>query len=248
MPNPKPKPIIGISTSRIQRNGRDYSAVAHFYAQSVLRADAVPLLIPLCDETELAADYATAIDGLVLSGGNEDVNPLLYNEPPIPALQCVMPQRDSWEMALLDAAVDRGKPILGICRGAQVINVAMGGSLYQNIGVQLENIQGHFPKETAMNHLWHKVSIEPQSKLSVIFNRTEILVNSFHNQAVKDIAPGFKATAHAEDGIVEAIESRDHDFLVAVQWHPEALTGDHPQFVELFRALTQACLETGALP
>lgn len=94
-----------------------------------------------------------------------------------------------------------------------------------------------------MNHLWHKVIIEPQSKLSEIFSGTEIMVNSFHNQAVKDIAPGFKATAHAEDGIVEAIESQDHDFLVAVQWHPEALTGDHPQFVELFRALTRGCLE-----
>jgi putative glutamine amidotransferase len=238
---PLNKPVIGVTTSWRWERKRTYSTVSHYYTQSVLLAGGLPLLIPLCEDPAEASNYAAAIDGLLLTGGDEDVAPYLYGENPIAELQRILPQRDHWEFALLKAVLAQDKPILGICRGVQVINAALGGSLYQHLGAQYKGVLGHYPGETEMHQLWHKVKLEPGSRVFQIFDQAELMVNSFHNQAVKALAPGFLASAYAEDGVLEAIESTTHRFLLGVQWHPEALTGGHPRFIKLFSALTRAC-------
>lgn len=239
------KPVIGISTFWKEMKGRRYATLSHYYNQSVIRAGGIPVMVPLLDSTESAADYVSALDGLILSGGDEDVAPSLFGEEPIPELQAVLPERDRWEIALIDAALKQKKPVLGICRGLQIINVAMKGTLYQNIGAQLDKTIGHFPKETPMHYLWHNVQIEKGSRLEKIFGVNELMTNSFHNVAVKDTAPGFRVTARTSDGVVEAIESTEEPYLIAVQWHPEALTGNHPEFIKLFRSLVEAAGKDG---
>ena len=235
------RPLIGITTCPTFKHGRTFSTVCHAYASSIAMAGGRPILIPVFEDYTEAAAYADLLDGLVITGGDEDLDPHLYGENPIPALQAILPQRDLWEFALLRAFLEANKPVLGICRGAQVINAARGGTIYQDLDTQFDNVLGHFPKKTAMHQLWHDVEFEPGSRMHRIFGTDKLRVNSFHHQAVKDPAPGFKVTARAPDGVIEAIESEDHGFVVGVQWHPEALAEKHPEFLKLFEATVRAC-------
>lgn len=234
------KPLIGISTVLGFEMKRHFDKVCHYYAESVDRAGGLPFLLPLMDDASLAAEYVDRVDAIILSGGNEDVAPCSYGENPIRELTSIAPERDEWEFALYRAALEAGKPVLGVCRGCQVINVAEGGSLYQDIFVQRENILGHLPLGTEMHQLYHSVTLEPDSRLFSIFGKEHLRVNSYHHQAVKEPAPVFRVTARSEDGLIEAIEREGDLFVVGVQWHPEALTARHPHFVGLFRGLIEA--------
>jgi len=162
-------------------------------------------------------------DGLLLSGGN-DINPMLFNEEPHEYLGVVSPSRDSSELELARRMLKTGKPILGICRGIQVLNVAVGGTLYQDLYKQNDSpILQHIQK-APNTHCSHYVQLDKGSLLESIAGSERIQVNSYHHQSLKEVPSVFKVTAVASDGIVEAIESTDEQFVLGVQWHPEALS------------------------
>ena len=234
------KPIIGVTTTTGWEKNRLYSKATRFYADSVVRGGGAPLYIPTLLDPELASNIVSRIDGLLLSGGNEDVQPHHYDEIPIQGLTNVAPDRDAWEFALINAALVQKKPILGICRGAQILNVALGGSLYQSLAKQFDGAGEHFSENTDMCEVYHHINIEKDSFLYGLYGE-KIMVNSFHNLAIKVPADCFRVTARSEEGIIECIESTEHEFVVGVQWHPEAMTEKHPHFVELFKSHAAAC-------
>jgi putative glutamine amidotransferase len=241
---PKRFPVVGITCIEIQpeqaerppKIGQNQS-----YVRAVSRAGAAPLLIPhLMDQPRLRALYER-LDGLLLSGG-EDVDPAHYGEPVHEKCRTIDPQRDEVELTLARWAMAEGKPLLAICRGIQVLNVALGGSLYQDVQAQISGAERHdwypgYPRD----HRPHTVAIAPRTRLANLLESTTLPVNSFHHQSLKDVAPGLTVTALAPDGVVEAVEAEDHRFAIAVQWHPEELADDDPLAQRLFDALVEAC-------
>lgn len=232
-PNHQP-PRIGISANR--KDG--LSCIGEAYVQAVLKAGGAPLLIPVITDIEALTVIVNELDGLVLSGGG-DINPLYVNEEPIPALQDVDTLRDEYDLILLRLAANRQLPIMGICRGHQVLNIAFGGSIYQDIHSQhtpqpLKHSQA-MPRE----HVSHSITLCN----SFMAGQEKLFVNSFHHQAVKEVAPEFIATATAPDGINEAMEHPEKA-IFSVQWHPEAMAANNDeQMLALFRQhIASACL------
>ena len=235
------RPLIGITAFITHNHKRRYDSVSHYYGESVIRGGGIPVVLPLCGDVALAADTVAKLDGIVFSGGDEDVDPNLYGEVPMRQLTSILPERDHWEMALYHAAREKGIPVLGICRGCQIVNVAEGGSLYQDIFSQYAGVLGHAPMQTEMRQLYHPIRIAEGSRMFEIFGTTDLPVNSFHHQAVKGLGKGFRATAWSREGIIEAFECGAGDgFVLGIQCHPEALTGEHPHFVRLFSAMVDA--------
>ena len=223
-------PRIGISANR--RDG--LSCIAETYVQAVLDAGGAPVLIPVITDLKALTVLVSELDGLVMSGGG-DINPLYLHEEPIPQLQDVDTLRDEYDLILLRLAANRQIPIMGICRGHQIMNVAFEGSVYQDIHSQANHALLKHSQTLAREYPSHTVTLEPgMNRLRTIFNGEEqILVNSFHHQAVKEVAPGFRATATAPDGINEAMEHTEKT-IFGVQWHPEAMA---PQGDEAMKAL-----------
>ncbi len=236
------KPIIGITTFWQNKPRESYDSVSHNYIKSVYLAGGIPVLIPLVEDEKIVNNYLKSVDGIILSGG-EDVSPLMYGENPTEKVQLICEQRDKFEKELFLEALRLNKPVLGICRGLQVMNVALGGTLYQDINTQIENSVGHYPKNTPANNLYHQIKIDKESILFDIFDEEKISVNSFHHQSIKKIGNGLKETAWAVEGVVEGIEHISKDFAVGVQWHPEDLAMKYPEFSNLFKALVQACTQ-----
>ncbi len=230
------RPLIGITTFVMQNPRKPFAAVSRNYERSVQRAGGTPLLLPISTDKDVLDDYISLIDGLLITGGEKDVNPQLYGENPIKELEMIFPERDECEMYLFEKALKKNIPILGICRGMQLMNVAAGGSLYQDIFSQLPDVLGHLPLKMPVDELYHQVNLEADSLVAEIFATTRMMVNSFHHQAVKEVADSFAITARSDDNIIEAIEHRSHAFVVGIQWHPEDLTARHPQFRKLFDA------------
>jgi putative glutamine amidotransferase len=199
----------------------------------------------LSDDTLLRAAYKQ-VDALLLPGG-EDVNPRHYGEPPHEKCGPPSPARDATELALARWAVAEGKPLLAICRGIQVLNVALGGSLYQDIAAQVPGAGRHdwYPDHPRSLRA-HDAVLEPDSRLATMVGSASLPVNSLHHQAVKDVAAGLRVVACAPDGVVEALEAAGHPFAMAVQWHPEELAGSDPQAQRLFDALVEAAGATAA--
>ena len=203
------------------------------YYRSVLEAGGTPVIIPAFEDTDAMVSLLDHIDALVLSGGG-DINPLYLGEEPIRELSSINPVRDSQELLLVRLAANRQIPILGICRGIQVMTAALGGKLYQDIykesGATLKHSQ-----DTERHTATHSVRIASSSKLAAIFGRTNLHVNSFHHQAVKEAAPGFAVTAVSPDGLIEGIESTQHKSIIGVQWHPECMIlGGDRSMIPLF--------------
>ncbi len=212
------------------------------YMDAVQQAGGTPHLIsPDLDQEALDALVA-CLDGILLAGG-EDVDPVLYGQEPHPALGRVDRVRDDLELPLARLALDRGLPILGICRGIQVLNVATGGTLYQDLPSQRPGslahgcFQPHFPPD----HLAHEVALVSGSLLARILGQEVLPVNSRHHQGVDRLGDGWQAVAHAPDGLVEAIEAPGHPFALGVQWHPENLLRLPAHGLRLFTALVAAC-------
>lgn len=216
------KPRIGITTQCAHEGLRRYCKVQQNYFETVCSAGGIPFLIPPCANRIDYADYLENVDGLLFTGG-EDVSPLMYSEDPIKELGLTDLDRDRWEVGLYKAAVSRNLPILGICRGIQIMNVAEGGSLYQDINLQTESTLGHFPTELPMESFHHFIEIKKESTLFHVYQRERLLVNSFHHQAVKEPGAVFNVTARSGDGIIEALERPDRDFVLGLQFHAEAL-------------------------
>lgn len=237
------RPVIGLTGTRHMRNtttGLPLQGVAlsDDYTQAVEATGGIPLVIPYPKDESSLAFLAARLDGLLLSGG-EDIDPATFGEDPHYGLGTVVPERDRMEIALVQMMRAQGKPILGICRGLQVLNAALGGTLYQDIIREHKGRIQHSQK-SARNHLSHRVKIEEGSKLAACFEgETMIKVNSFHHQAVKRVAPSMKAVAWDAEGLVEGIESTDDQFVLAVQWHPENLWRDDDRVLGLFRGLVE---------
>jgi putative glutamine amidotransferase len=235
MEDPLLKPIIGVTASA--KEGR--LSISEDIMFSVIQEGGLPVVLPYLVEEATVAELLTRIDGLLISGG-VDVDPLLYGEEPLPQLGSVMPERDSTEIAIIRQALAMDMPVFAICRGAQIVNVAAGGSLYQDVNSQHKGALLH-SQRSPRDHVSHYVTVETDSMLYSIAGSDRFLVNSFHHQAVKRLASGFRLTATASDGIIEAYESDRHRFVLGVQWHPENLTRKDAIAQRLFNSFVVAC-------
>lgn len=235
------KPIIGI-TMDVSKE-KQY-VLNNTYIQAIQQAGGFPFPIPTGMEEE-QEQLIEMLDGLLLTGGG-DINPLLFGEEPHRQLGEVSPSRDSIEVTLAQKMLNLDKPILGICRGEQVLNVAIGGDLYQDIYAQNEkDILQHIQK-APRGHLTHYVQVEKGSLLESIVGQTELQVNSYHHQAVKQVPKPFRIVGIASDGIVEAIESTAHRFVIGVQWHPEELVAfNDTASCRLFEKFIKSCKKGG---
>lgn len=214
------------------------------YVAALENAGLVPLIVPPLSRKSDAAEIVEHAGGLVLSGGG-DLDPALYGEALHPRGNPPDAARDATELALIDAARRKKLPVLAICRGIQALNVALGGSLVQDIPSQMHGALEHDApgKRTERSH---PVTITPESRLARAIGATEISVNSLHHQAVARVAPCLKATAYSSDGIVEGIETEDDWWVLAVQWHPEEMDRTEEAWDRgLFRAFARAVVATG---
>ena len=194
------------------------------YVKGVSEAGGVPVVIPPSVSLQAAKALLDSVDGLLLSGG-PDLDPGYYGEEPIPELGTTIPEWDALEMALLRLALKRGMPIFGICRGMQILNVALGGTLYQDVPSQLgADVINHW-QLTPKCHSTHEVEVLDDSYLAKVTDRQRVEVNSYHHQGIKDLADSLTVAARCADGVIEALESRDYSdrWLVGVQWHPEGM-------------------------
>ena len=214
-----PQPVIGITGNY----DKETCTLAEGYYQSVLKAGGMPLIIPPFQETDRLCQMLDTIDGIIFSGGG-DINPLFFGEEPIKELHSITPERDRQELLLARLAYDRQIPMLGICKGIQTINLALGGTVYQDIHTQMEGTRIKHSQDQDRRYPSHSVRLMPGSIMQRIFGSTTITVNSFHHQACKEAAPCLNATAISPDGVIEAIESNEFKSVLGVQWHPETYT------------------------
>ncbi|MGB9780323.1 gamma-glutamyl-gamma-aminobutyrate hydrolase family protein [Caldanaerobacter sp.] len=224
--------------------GEEKIFVMRAYVDSIIKAGGIPLVMPLTLDFDVLKEQVESVDGIVITGG-QDINPLIYNEEPIEKQGGITPDRDWYDIEVIKYAFHLKKPLLGICRGIQAINVALGGNLYQD----LSQIPTHYIKHSQKakpDHPTHSIDIAEGSRLYYIFGKNTV-VNSFHHQAVKRVAKGFKAVAWSKDGVVEAIEAEDEDyFAIGVQWHPELMASKgNENMLKLFKEFIKACEKRG---
>ena len=233
---PPMKPVIGI-TSRYSWKERRYN-LPDAYVKAVHRNGGLPLVLPPYEDADLEGLYAQ-VDGLLFTGG-PDVDPLQYGEQPRPRQGSIEPLRDWFELELARLALEGPKPVLGICRGLQVLNVAAGGTLIQDVGSQVEGALKHRQEAPAW-YGTHRVEVEEGSLAHRVLGCTRVTANSFHHQACKEPGGAYRASAWAPDGVVEALEAEGEPWRLCVQWHPEHM--DNPVMNRIFRALVEACGE-----
>ncbi|MDR3090890.1 MAG: gamma-glutamyl-gamma-aminobutyrate hydrolase family protein [Clostridiales bacterium] len=221
------KPIIGITPSARE----DGYTIKRIYLNSVIAAGGVPVILPYQDFGNSSLYLASVFDGLILSGGG-DIDPSVYNEPADPRSADICKERDEFEITLCRLAVKLKIPLLGVCRGIQVMNVALGGSL-------LQHIDGH-SQELARDETSHEVIIERSSIIYEIYEKERLRVNSFHHQAVGRLSDRLKATAATEGGVIEAVEYLGDSFALGVQWHPECFSPDH-EVAKVFKYFVDVC-------
>jgi len=234
-----PKPLIGITTrNNKDSDGHPITSLQHSYLNAVIQAGGIPVMIPNILSEGDFLDLYSRLNGILFSGGG-DVSLKYFNGSDHPRIGEVDESRDTTEIALMRIAINDGKPILGICRGAQVMNIALGGTLYTHIYDQLIGALDHAYPGDLRRTLVHPVNVDETTRSAEIFGETLLNVNSLHHQGLKDIAPALKVAGYAPDGLVEIVEIPDHPYAVAVQWHPEWLT-DQPAMQRLFKSFVDA--------
>lgn len=206
------------------------------YTDAVLRAGGLPFIVPYTDDRQVIEAVLDRVSAVVVTGGGFDIAPELYGQSPKPGLGVIKPQRTSFEMALLKEALARNMPLLGICGGMQLLNVALGGTLVQDIATELPQARPH-QQTHDRTQPQHPVDVVDGSLLCEHFGKGQLMVNSTHHQSVDKPGADVVVSAAAPDGVVEAIECRKYRFALGVQWHPELLVDTMPLHQGLFRAL-----------
>lgn len=244
------RPIIGIlanystddsigTKSGLGVQGQEWQVLANDYIHAIEKAGGIPVILPITKTPDTLYDVLPRLDGVLLSGGS-DIDPQCYGQLPRYGLGGIDPKRDQHEIALLKKLLhEMDLPILGICRGSQLLNVVCGGTLYQDLQLERPNGMNHTLKYAPKYHATHKAFIKEGSKLHRIFQKVEIGVNSFNHQAIDKLGEGLVATMMAPDGLIEGIELEGERFVVAVQWHPEMMIDAYPEYLALFEALVE---------
>lgn len=234
-------PFIGVSGSHMYVGHDDFARVPRSYVnedylRSVRDEGALPIIVPFTENKEHIRELVSRLDGLILSGGH-DVYPLNYGEEPLQALSHVWPERDEFDFALLEAAIEKGIPVLAICRGHQVVNVFRGGTLYQDLKYD-ENCKIKHWQDQTPGLPFHTVDFTVDSKIAESIGKTSWVTNSHHHQTVKDVGRGLKAVGWAKDGTIEALEATDYPWLVTCQFPPEMMHCEEAH--NLFKAFVEA--------
>jgi putative glutamine amidotransferase len=235
------KPLIGLTPQYDYE--RDRVWIHPPYLNAIRAAGGIPIVLPLKADKEDLEVAANVCDGFLFTGG-PDVNPFRFGEETLRQCGVVVPERDKMEEDTFHIAMEMNKPILGICRGIQVLNIFLGGNIYQDIVSQ-------YPSDLSLCHsqpsgkavLTHSVMVEKDSLLYDIVGKDYLQVNSFHHQAVKDLAPGLKVAGTAPDGLIEAVYLPEHPFFLGVQWHTEHLFLEYEDASSLFKAFVNACIK-----
>lgn len=229
------QPIIGITTL-ISDNSLTLPTT---YIDAINDSDGVPVILAKSLDEEKIKQQIDKIDALLLTGGN-DIEPALFNEEPHQSLGEIEPGRDEYESKLIEHALTKGIPVLGICRGAQILNIQQGGTMYQDIYSQIDTPVNQHTQKAARNYLSHTVNIVEDSLLHKITGHKTIKTNSFHHQANKDVPSHFIISGVSPDGVVEAVESTEHDFVIGLQWHPEGTYFNDEVSKNVFHAFVAA--------
>ena len=245
------RPVIGLtpSPSTLERSHGTFNiyGLANTYTTAVESAGGAPIIIP--PQTDEPSQLLDRIDGLLLTGGG-DIDPARYGDDTVHSTTYgIHPGRDDLELELARAATERNIPLLCICRGIQVLNVALGGTLYQDVADQYSSeLQHQQQRDKIVKHdPSHTVDVVSDSLLAATYRMPTIHVNSFHHQAIKSLANGLRAVGHASDGLIEAIEMPDHRWLLGVQWHPEMMYRSHPEQLSPFTSLVDAAAAARAI-
>jgi len=229
------KPIIAISSDFTVDKSRERCAVNTDYTNAITEAGGIPAVLPPLSAEDIS-DALARVDGLLLTGG-ADINPARYGQEPHEKTKFLNPRREEADIALARTAIDMDLPVLAICLGAQIVNVACGGDLVQDIESQLASPLKH--SSVAQPKPMHEVTIDSGTKLHSVLGVSRLETNSSHHQAMRNIGNGLLINAHAPDDIIEGVEAIDKRFVIAVQWHPERMT-DRPKHLRLFKALVEA--------
>jgi putative glutamine amidotransferase len=239
-------PLIGITAdmSGVAANGAGAAQeptlfLPQRYYRAVHKAGGMSLILPPIASRPALRKTLQRLDGVLISGGNFDIHPIYYGEKPISSLGAIKSERTEFELELIDLALSQDIPLLGICGGTQAINVALGGSLYQDIATELPNANQH-EQGAKKGKAGHPIEIHPGTRLRQIVQKQVLEVNTTHHQAVRRIGKGLRVNATANDGLIEGIESPDHRFVLGVQWHPEALVGQDPCQRRIFSSFISA--------
>lgn len=211
------------------------------YLNAIIEAGGIPIILPLIDNKEDIKDLANRFDGFLLTGG-QDINPKIYNERKASHCGNISDDRDTMEGLLLEEILNLNRPILAICRGFQLLNSYLGGKLYQDISIEKNNGNGSIHRQgKPYNEPIHNVKVKEGSLLFEIINKREIMVNSLHHQAVKELSPKVEEAAITEDGLIESIYLNNKRFVLGVQWHPELLYKDFEDQSLIFKAFIDSC-------
>ena len=236
------KPIIGLTCQYDSTINRGVNRINAEYINAIAEAGGIPFIIPNLESTEDIGRYLDIVNGIIFTGG-EDVSAQYFKEEPIKEVTEVSRDRDITEMALFEKAYEKGIPIMGVCRGMQLINIALGGSLYQDIYVQVPNVFGNNNK-ISLKEGFHTINISKDSLVYEIFNKESLLVNSLHHQACKELGRNLKVAAQAKDGIIEAIESTNEKFVLGLQFHPETMAMKYKEFLKPYKYFVEVTKHT----
>ncbi|MBP2079757.1 gamma-glutamyl-gamma-aminobutyrate hydrolase family protein [Oceanobacillus polygoni] len=234
------KPIIGITVS--METNRDYYSTANRNVKVIIRAGGIPILLPYLIEEGDVVEIVNRIDGLYATGGG-DIDPILFGEEPHLKLGLIIPERDQSELILIQKMLEMNKPILGVCRGSQILNIAAGGDMYQDIYSQMDKELLQHSQKAPFDYGSHFVHVRKDSLLYKLTGEEKLRVNSYHHQANRVVPKEFRISGTASDGVIEAIESKSHPFVLGLQWHPEGMVeANDAASLKIYERFIDACI------
>ncbi len=233
------KPVIGVIPSLQLLDARYSYTMRPNNAEAISDQGGLPLMLPYAEDSGALQQMLSLVDGIYFTGGC-DILPAYFGEEPIKTLGGLCPPRDAFEIALYRLAAAADMPMFGVCRGMQIMNVAAGGSIYQDLYSQVPEAGSHSQKDLSGQYAFHTIRLAAGSRMAEILGADTVPVNSFHHESVKEAAPGYVVSAVAPDGIIEGMESRSLTYSLAVQWHPEYMYTASPLFGKLYRSFVEA--------